>query len=122
MLSSAVSVTDKMSVKALGKIINAVTLGSTFSNSDLDELADRKIIDVVNEQLLSVLDGASVKHTQGTAYYNVVTSFVGLPDRAVKKLKIKDEKINNFTSSLNEAIKEILTGGELDNETLTVDR
>lgn len=121
-LKALACVTDKMSVKALGKIINAVTLGSTFSNSDLDELADRKIIDIVNEQLLSVLDGASVKHTQGTAYYNVVTSFVGLPDRAVKKLKIKDEKINNFTSSLNETIKEILTGGELDNETLTVDR
>ena len=113
---------DKMTVKTLGKIINAVTLGTTFSNSDLDELADKRIIDIVNEQLLSVLDGACVKHPEGSAYYNAVTGFVGLPDRAVKRLKIKDEKINRLTSSLNTAIREILTGGDLDNETLTVKR
>lgn len=113
---------DKMTVKTLGKIINAVTLGTTFSNSDLDELADKRIIDIVNEQLLSVLDGSCVKHPEGSAYYNAVTGFVGLPDRAVKRLKIKDEKINRLTSSLNTAIREILTGGDLDNETLTVKR
>lgn len=113
---------DKMTVKTLGKIINAVTLGTTFSNSDLDELADKRIIDIVNEQILSVLDGACVKHPEGSAYYNAVTGFVGLPDRAVKRLKIKDEKINRLTSSLNTAIREILTGGDLDNETLTVKR
>ena len=44
---------DKMTVKTLGKIINAVTLGTTFSNSDLDELAYKRIIDIVNEQILS---------------------------------------------------------------------
>lgn len=113
---------DKMTVKTLGKSINAVTLGTTFSNSDLDELADKRIIDIVNEQLLSVLDGSCVKHPEGSAYYNAVTGFVGLPDRAVKRLKIKDEKINRLTSSLNTAIREILTGGDLDNETLTVKR
>lgn len=113
---------DKMTVKTLGKSINAVTLGTTFSNSDLDELADKRIIGIVNEQLLSVLDGSCVKHPEGSAYYNAVTGFVGLPDRAVKRLKIKDEKINRLTSSLNTAIREILTGGDLDNETLTVKR
>lgn len=113
---------NNISVATLGNAINAVTFGKTFRKSDLKELKNKKIIDVVGDSFLSILDGALEKHEEGTAYYNVVTSFVELPQKALKLLKIKNEKANYLCDEFPNMMKEILTGGQIDNNYLCIDK
>lgn len=112
---------NKTSVYSLGKNLNFFFCGKIFNHNDLEQLKDKKIIDVVNECFLSLLDGAVNKHEKGTAYYNVVTEFASIPSKVLKKLKIKNKKANYICEELNKIADEILTGGEIDNNYLLID-
>lgn len=113
---------NSTSVYTLGTVINFASFGKTFNKSDLIQLKDKKIIDIVNESFLSLLDGALTKHEEGTAYYNVVTSFVHIPNKLLKALRIKHKKANILCDELDNMIKEIVTGGAIDNNHLTLDK
>ncbi len=113
---------DRATVYSLGSKIYFLSFGKAFSKEDLDSMRDIKVIDVVKNSMLSMLDGAHEKHEKGTPYYNVITEFVDIPKKVVKKLKIKNEKAGTLTEQLSSAMREILTGGEIDNDHLFVKR
>lgn len=112
----------KTGVTSFGEFINLCSFNKTFEKSDLKKLKDKKIIDIVNESFLSLLDGSLTKRPEGGAYYNVVTSFSKIPKRLVKALKIKSEKAVFLSDEFEKLMWEILSGGEIDNNYLTIDR
>ena len=75
----------------------------------LDKDVEKEINDVVENSTVDDSEKERYKKIIKKGYQNLT-------------YKIKDEKINRLTSSLNTAIREILTGGDLNNETLTVKR
>ncbi len=109
-------------VENLGKKLNFITFGKAFRKADIKEMSDKKIIEIIHELFLNVLDGAIVRHRRGDSYYNIVSSFFTIPNRVVKKLHIKDEKAQRISLELIHLADEILTGGETDNHNLTVKR
>ena len=112
----------KTSVSSFGNAINLFTFGKIFEKSDLKQLKDKKIIDIINESFLSLLDGALEKHPEGSAYYNVLTRFAKIPKNVVNLLKISNEKVNFLSGEFENFMWEILTGGEIDNNYLLIDR
>lgn len=121
-LEIANTVLKKTSVLSFGNTINLFTLGKPFDKADLKQLKDKKIIDIVNESFLSLLDGSLEKHPEGSAYYNVVMRFAKIPKNVVKIFKISNEKVRFLSGEFENLMWEILTGGEIDNNHLIIDR
>ncbi len=112
----------RTSVASFGEFINLCSFNNPFEKSDLKQLKDKKIIDIVNDCFLSLLDGALTKRPEGSAYYNVLTSFSKIPERLVRALKIKSEKAVFLSAEFENLIWEILSGGKIDNNYLLIDR
>ncbi len=113
---------DRLTVYSLGSKIHTLTFGRMFSREDLECMRGIKVIDAVKSSMLSILDGALVKHEKGTPYYNVITEFADIPKKVAAGLKIKNVKARTLTEQLSGAVREILTGGEIDNNHLSVKR
>ena len=68
---------------------------------------------------MNILDGAREKYTPDTDLYKAASSVFSIPSAFCKKMKITGKAAEVF-SELQRAIDEILTGGELSNESLTI--
>ena len=107
----------------LGKefVIAAQRLGRTVVACD--KYAGAPAMQVADAcEVFDMLDGSLTKRPEGGAYYNVVTSFSKIPKRLVKALKIKSEKAVFLSDEFEKLMWEILSGGEIDNNYLTIDR
>lgn len=113
---------NRTSVYSVGNKIHILSFGKIFSKQDLEKLHDVRIIDVVKNSMLSVLDGAIEKHEKGSAYYNVISEFSDIPERVVKRLGIKNEKVKKMTGLFGVTMREVMTGGEIDNNHLKIKR
>lgn len=112
---------QNLTVKKAGRFINAITLGKAIDKNSVSALADTRVLEIVNQVFLSILNGGIKKYNENDDFYKVVRGAVSTPYRICKKLKMK-EKTVNFCKGLDGAITEILTGGKLDNHTLSIRR
>ena len=88
------------------KKVNRLTFGRVLEKEDALELKDKKIIDIIHEVWLNILDGCRMRVPEDSAYFRLVTGIVGLPHRLLKNVKIFRE--------LEEVIVALLKGGEFD--------
>ena len=92
----------------LYKKIKRLGLARDIDISLVEKFADRKIISIVDQIMLSAFDGSVVKFSRADDYYNLVMSFVSIPSKIFKK--------NNDMKKFIFAIDAVLTGGRFDNQ------
>lgn len=112
---------SNLTVKKAGRVLNAVTFGKAIPKESIKALGNTKVLDVVGEMFLSVLDGGIKKYNENDDFYKIVRGAMSTPYKISKKLKAK-EKTVDVCEKIDLAMHEILTGGKLDNHNLTVRR
>lgn len=112
---------SNLTVKKAGRVLNAVTFGKAIPKESIKALGNTKVLDVVGEMFLSVLDGGIKKYSENDDFYKVVRGAMSTPLRLSKKFKAK-EKVVDVCEKIDLAMHEILTGGKLDNHSLHIKR
>ncbi|MDE5994868.1 MAG: hypothetical protein K2G60_05070, partial [Oscillospiraceae bacterium] len=110
-----------MTVKEAGRYINKIPFAKKIPESSIAALGGFTVQQIAEKVWLNILDGAKEKYTPDTDFYKVVAGVFSVPTSICKRMKINGSTAELF-SELERAIDEILTGGEISNEILTVER
>ena len=82
---------------------------SRFVDKNLAEkFKNHKILDIVDQIMLSIMDGSIVKYDRESDYYKLVMSFISIPSKIFKK--------NIDFKKLIFAVDAVLTGGRYNNQ------
>lgn len=118
-ISSVLRGISSLTVGKAGRLLNTVTLGRAIPKESVNALADVKVTDIMGKVFLSFLDGSLHKYSPKDDFYKVVRGTLGLPLRFCRTFRLKG-KASELFFELDRAAKELLTGGELDNNHLYV--
>lgn len=110
-----------MSVREAGRYINKIPFAKKIPESSIKALGDFTVQQIAEMVWINILDGARNKYTPDTDFYKVIAGVFSIPSVICKKMKITGNA-SDFFSELQRAVDEILTGGELSNESLTIER
>lgn len=110
-----------MTVKEAGRYINKIPFAKKIPEHSIDALGSFTVQQIAEKVWLNILDGAREKYTPDTDFYKVVAGVFSVPVSICKQIKINGKALELF-SELERAMDEILTGGEISNEILTVER
>lgn len=110
-----------MTVKEAGRYINKIPFAKKIPEKSIDALGGFTVQQIAEKVWLNILDGAREKYTPDTDFYKVVAGVFSVPVCLCKQMKINGKALELF-SELERAMNEILTGGEISNEILTVER
>ncbi len=105
---------DTATVKGTAKLINALTFGKGIDKKAAKEVGDERVIDVVLEVFLNILDGGKETVSEDSAKYKVIKDAISLPYRAVSTLRIKNPSLIKTLNQIQNIVKPIMTGGEID--------
>ena len=75
---------------------------------DVEKFKNHKILDIVDQITLSIMDGSIVKYDRESDYYKLVMSFISIPSKIFKK--------NIDFKKLIFAVDAVLTGGRYNNQ------
>ena len=112
---------SSMTVGKAGKILNTVTLGKAIPQESVNALSNTKVMDIMGKVFLSLLDGSLQKYSPKDDFYKVVRGTLGLPLRVCRTFRVNG-KAYQISFELDRAAEELLTGGELDNNRLYIER
>ncbi len=112
---------SKMTVLEAGKYINKIPFTKKIPQSAIDELKDKTVQQMVELVWLNIMDGAIEKYAPDSSVYKVVAGTFSVPTAVLTKLSPQNKALETF-KELERAIDEILTGGELSNFDLTLER
>lgn len=110
-----------MTVKEAGRYINKIPFAKKIPEKSIDALGGFTVQQIAEKVWLNILDGAREKYTPDSDFYKVVAGVFSVPVCLCKQMKINGKALELF-SELERAVDEILTGGEISNEILTVER
>lgn len=110
-----------MTVKEAGRYINKIPFAKKIPEKSIDALGGFTVQQIAEKVWLNILDGAREKYTPDSDFYKVVAGVFRVPVCLCKQMKINGKALELF-SELERAVDEILTGGEISNEILTVER
>lgn len=110
-----------MTVKDAGRYINKIPFTKKIPESSIASLGGFTVQQMAEKVWTNILDGAREKYTPDSDFYKVITGVFSVPVSICKQMKIEGKAAKIF-SELERAIDEILTGGELSNENLTLER
>ncbi|MCM1363692.1 MAG: metallophosphoesterase [Faecalibacterium sp.] len=96
---------SKSTVKDVYKLLKPLKLADNVNSRDINILADKPIVEIIHEMMLSFMDGTTNYHEQGSAYYNVV---MGAADALVKIKRCK------LTLDVRETLHNLLVKREFD--------
>lgn len=111
---------SKMTVKEAGRYINKIPFAKKIPEKSIDALGGFTVQQITEKVWLNILDGAKEKYTPDTDFYKVAAGVFSVPTSICRRMKIRGKAEEIFTE-LERAIDEILTGGEISNEILTVE-
>lgn len=110
-----------MTVKEAGRYINKIPFTNKIPEKSIDALGSITVQQMAEKVWLNILDGAREKYTPDTDFYKVVAGVFSVPVSICKQMNVHGKALDIFME-LQRAIDEILTGGELSNENLTLYR
>ncbi|MCH5190479.1 MAG: metallophosphoesterase [Oscillospiraceae bacterium] len=110
-----------MTVREAGRYINKIPFTKKIPEKSIDALAEYTVQQTAEKVWLNILDGAREKYTPDTDFYKVVAGVFSVPVSICKQMNMGGKALELFTE-LQRAIDEILTGGELSNENITLYR
>lgn len=112
---------SNMTVSEAGEYINKIPFAKKIPQESINAYSSFTVQQITEKVFLNILDGAREKYPSDTHFYKVVAGVFSVPVSICKRMKITGKPLELFTE-LYRAIDEILTGGELSNESLTVSR
>ena len=105
---------NKATVRSTARLINTFTFGRGINSRAAKGCGDVRVLDIVLDLFLSILDGGINKHTEDEPYYTVVKDAVSLPLRAVNALHIKNNGLKRTLTYLANTGVQALRGGDID--------
>ena len=99
-------------IEKVYKTLKHMGLAKNIDKAIVEKFKNKKLIEFVDEIMLSAFDGSIKKYSRDDDYYKLVMSVVSIPSRIFKN--------NNDLKKLIFAIDTILTGGRFDNQKATI--
>lgn len=112
---------SRMTVSQAGRYVNKIPFAKKIPQESIDAFSDFTVQQIAEKVWLNILDGAREKYTSDTHFYKVVAGVLSVPASVCGQMKIGGKPSELF-AELQRAADEILTGGEISNEILTVNR
>ena len=112
---------SSLTVGKAGKLLNAVSFGKAIPKDSVNAMSDTKVTDIIGKSFLNFLDGSLQKYNPKDDFYKVVKGALGLPLRVCRTFRFNG-KASEIFFELDRAAEELLTGGELDNNSLYIER
>ena len=105
---------NTVNVGAFAKKANHLTFGKAVDSKAAKEIADKKVIDLVYEIFLNLVDGGFHKYEKGSATYTVVTQVAALPSKIVSHLGFVPQKVKSLLEEIS-VLSGMLIADETDN-------
>jgi hypothetical protein len=99
-------------VESLYKKLKKLGLAKDIDKEIVEKFKSKKVVDFVDEIMLSAIDGSVKKYTKDDDYYKLVMSVISIPSRIFKK--------NSDAKKMYFAVDAVLTGGRFDNQQATI--
>lgn len=94
----------KVTVGDFAKLVNRLTFGKGIDKKAASDASDEVVIEIVYNIFLNLFDGCLTRYKKGTPVYIVVSDFISIPSRLLKKIPFIPEKIQSLTDEIAELV------------------
>lgn len=108
-------------VKDAAAILRRLPGGRAIAAEDVLAVCNMPLTEVVNAAFLSILSGVALEKTHPKALCRLLRAVGDMPSAILSALHIQNEKLSALARELPHLLAEICTGGELDNQNLTLE-
>ncbi len=112
----------RMTVGEAAKLLRCLPGGKEISKKDVETLRYMPLTDIANDLLLCALSGAPAARGKPDAYARLLLAAAGLPEKTCLALRVQNQKVRSLCGQVSALAEELVTGGELDNQTITIAR
>ena len=108
-------------VKDVAAVLHRLPGGKAIAAEDVLAVCNMPLTAVVNAVFLSILSGVALEKTHPKALCRLLRTVGDMPSAILSALHIQNEKLSALARALPHLLAEICTGGELDNQNLTLE-
>ena len=108
-------------VKDVAAFLRRLPGGKAIAQTDVDAVRNMPLTQIANAVMLSVLSGVGLEKTYPQALCRLLCAVGDMPSAILSALHIQNEKLSALARELPHLLAEICTGGELDNQNLTLE-
>lgn len=112
----------RATVKDAVAILRHFPGGKAFVQADVDAVRNMPLTEIAKAVMLSALSGVGLEKTHPQALCRLLCAAGQMPATLLTALRAENEKLRALSDELPHLIAEICTGGELDNQNLTLER
>lgn len=112
----------RATVKDAAALLQRLPGGKAIAAEDVLAMRNLPLTEIANAVMLSVLSGVGLEKTHSQALCRLLCAVGNMPSALLTALHTDNEKLCALSRELPHLLAEVCTGGELDNQNLTLER
>lgn len=112
----------RATVKDAAAVLQRLPGGKAIAAEDVLAVRNLPLTEIANAVMLSVLSGVGLEKTHSQALCRLLCAVGNMPSALLTTLHTDNEKLCALSRELPHLLAEVCTGGELDNQNLTLER
>lgn len=112
----------RATVKDAAALLQRLPGGTAIAAEDVLAVRNLPLTQIANAVMLSVLSGVGLEKTHSQALCRLLCAVGNMPSALLAALHTDNEKLCALSRELPHLLAEVCTGGELDNQNLTLER
>lgn len=112
----------RATVKDAAALLQRLPGGKAIAAEDVLAVRNLPLTEIANAVMLSVLSGVGLEKTHSQALCRLLCAVGNMPSALLTALHTDNEKLCALSRELPHLLAEVCTGGELDNQNLTLER
>ncbi len=112
----------RATVKDAAALLQRLPGGKSIAAEDVLAVRNLPLTQIANAVMLSVLSGVGLEKTHSQALCRLLCAVGNMPSALLAALHTDNEKLCALSRELPHLLAEVCTGGELDNQNLTIER
>ena len=112
----------RATVKDAAALLQRLPGGTAIAAEDVLAVRNLPLTEIANAVMLSVLSGVGLEKTHSQALCRLLCAVGNMPSALLAALHTDNEKLCTLSRELPHLLAEVCTGGELDNQNLTLER
>lgn len=112
----------RATVKDAAALLQRLPGGKAIAAEDVLAMRNLPLTEIANAVMLSVLSGVGLEKTHSQALCRLLCAVGNMPSALLAALHTDNEKLCALSRELPHLLAEVCTGGELDNQNLTLER